>query len=111
MADILGPETVTLKPGCRVAGLRPEMLLGLIIAEQVFTGHGASLVVTEATGGKHKLGSLHFVGLAADLRTRGVPVLTVQEIAADLRSILGPQYDVVVEADHVHLEFQPKTGA
>lgn len=64
--------------------------------------------MTEGTGGKHGVGSLHYVGLAADLRTSNVPAPFVGVIAVDLRMALGAEYDVVVEETHLHLEFQPK---
>lgn len=100
----------SIKDGARIAGLRPEMAVALIVATEVYREHGFSVVVTEGTGGRHSAGSLHYVGLALDLRTRDIPGVTVSAIWAQLRSSLGMEYDVVLESDHLHLEFQPKQG-
>lgn len=99
---------ISIKPGARIGGLRPEMALALVMADQVYGAHGYDLVTTEGTGGKHGTGSLHYVGLAVDLRTSNVPMGEVGAVAADLRAALGAEYDVVVESDHIHVEFQPK---
>jgi len=99
---------VTLKEGIKVNGVKPELTLGLIIADKVWANHNQELVVTELTGGKHGRASLHYVGLAADLRTRYFTDVEKELVAKDLRDALGENYDVVVEASHIHLEFQPK---
>ena len=87
------------------------MVLGLVIADQVYIEVGGQeLIITEGTGSKHGRGSLHYVGLAADLRTRfwkNSPE-TLQAVADALRERLGDEFDVVVEATHIHIEYQPK---
>lgn len=99
---------ISIKPGASVRGLRPEMALALTVADQVYGAHGYDLVVTEGTGGKHGVGSLHYVGLAVDLRASNVAAPFVGVIAADLGKALGAEYDVVAESDHIHVEHQPK---
>jgi hypothetical protein len=100
---------ISVKPGASVRGLRPEMVLALVAADQVYGRQGVKdMVVTEGTGGKHGAGSLHYVGQAVDLRTSNVAAPFVGVIAVDLRAALGAEYDVVVESDHMHVEFQPK---
>lgn len=59
-----------LKPGVRLAGLRPEMLVALMAAERAFADLGADLVITSALDGRHSPTSLHYTGCAVDLRTR-----------------------------------------
>jgi len=98
-----------LKPGVRVAGLRPEILLAVIAAENVFEKAGVDLVLTAGVDGKHTAGSLHYVGQAVDFRTRDVPAADEPKLLARLRECLGPDYDVALEIDHLHVEFQPKT--
>lgn len=98
-----------LKPGVRVAGLRPEILLALIAAERVFDEAHVDLVVTACVDGKHTAGSLHYVGQAVDVRTRDVTAADQSKLLARLRECLGPDYDVALEIDHLHVEFQPKT--
>ena len=95
-----------LKPGVSLAGLRPEALVGLIITNDVFNSLGKRLTVTSCTDGIHGRNSLHFVGLAFDIRTRDLHNL-VDSIAASLVAALGEEFDVVVEQTHIHIEFQP----
>jgi hypothetical protein len=97
-----------LKPGVRVAGLRPEILLGVIAAERVFEEAGVDLVVTACIDGKHSAGSLHYAGQAVDLRTCDVAADVRPKLVARMSECLGEDYDVVLEADHIHLEFQPR---
>jgi len=98
-----------IKPGAvwsPLAGLHIEMRRALIAAETVFKAHGVELVVTSGLDGEHSAGSYHYYGLAVDLRTRQIPtVAEVQQIAQELRAALGSPYDVVVEGDHLHLEY------
>ena len=97
-----------LKEGIKVNGIKTELLLGLIIADKIYGNYSHDLVVTEITGGKHGIGSLHYSGNAADLRTYYFTNTEVQLVAKDLKDALGENYDVVVEKTHIHIEFQPK---
>jgi hypothetical protein len=95
-----------MKPGVNLNGLRSEMVVALLIADGVFGKHG--VIVTSATDGKHGRGSLHYVGLAVDLRTRHLPQGVAAHLKGKLAEALGPQYDVVLEKTHLHVEYQPK---
>jgi hypothetical protein len=99
---------ISIKPGAKLAGLQPEMVLALVVADQVYGGFDASLVVTEGTGGQHMVGSLHSSGFAVDLRTSNVRDTALQGLGEELKRRLGENYDVVVEHDHAHVEFDPK---
>ena len=100
-----------IKPGVRVLGLRPEILLALVVAESIYRKHGAELVLTSVVEGSHSAGSLHYRGDAIALRTKGVGAAHV--IFAELRATLTGDYDVLFENaggvnEHIHLEYQPK---
>ena len=99
-----------LKSDLKVTGLRPEILLALVVANGVYASHGYDAVVTSLLDGLHSQTSLHYAGCAADLRTTAaqIPGSTIDVIASDIRKALTADYDVVVEADHIHLEFQPR---
>ena len=99
-----------LKKGVTPNGLMPQLLLALMVADQVWADNGQELVVTSLNDSKHSRTSLHYAGCAADLRTRYFDPDQVETIAELLREALGncPDYDVVVESDHIHLEWQPK---
>lgn len=95
--------------GAKVAGLKPEIILAFVIAGQVYSDiAGIEAELTEGTGGKHGRGSLHYVGLAADLGIKGLSKTGAAQVVMELRDRLGEAYDVLLEADHIHIEFQPK---
>ena len=99
---------IQIKPKARVRGLQPEMILAIMVANDVYAQYDIICVITEGTGAKHRRGSLHYVGLAIDLRTRNIPPNLREPVAQQIRVALGEEYDVVLESDHIHIEFQPK---
>lgn len=107
---------MTLKPGVRIFGVRPETLFAMTVADGLFDelfGRGnekGEFVVTACVDGKHMAGSLHYQGLAFDFRTFNLNVGEYAMLRDRLTSALGPDFDVVHEDDHLHCEYQPKTG-
>lgn len=97
-----------IKSGVNISGIRPEIVLALIIARSVYSEHNTPLVVTCVQDGKHMPGSLHYLGLAADIRTGDLKPKDRSVVRKKLKESLGPQYDVVLEKTHIHIEFQPK---
>jgi hypothetical protein len=97
-----------LKPGVRITGLRPEILLAVVAAERAYQEIGHDCMVTACVDGKHMTGSLHYAGQAVDLRTRDVPPADLPKLVARIRDCVGADYDVILENDHLHIEFQPK---
>lgn len=91
----------------RLEGVSWRMFDAAIKCEAVYEKYGAELVITSAKDGKHGPKSLHYEGLALDLRSRN---LNGREmfVVADLKLALGPDYDVVLEADHIHVEYDAK---
>lgn len=83
---------------------------------------GGVMVVTSANDGVHKSGSLHYEDRAFDIRFLGMREGGIVVIAGDmdatyrlqrraaaewgtrLQARLGDAYDVIVEADHIHVE-------
>ena len=99
----------SVKSGVNFAGIRAEMVPAFLAAYSVFAQHSTSLTITSALDSKHGTGSLHYVGLALDVRTRHIPQNGLKKkIADEIRVALGPQYDVILEKTHIHIEFQPK---
>jgi len=102
---------ISIKAGVDVRGIGQEILLGAVILAGVFWRHGIPLLVTSCRDGKHKDNSLHYIGDAIDLRlpsrfnsTANIDLM----LLAEGREALGEQYDLILEADHLHLEFDPK---
>jgi len=68
---------------------------------------GVEMVITAIFDGTHMDGSKHYEGNAFDMRRWHVG-LRVKEFIARLKTALGPDYDVVNEPTHIHIEYDPK---
>ena len=97
-----------LKPDVRITGLRPEIILAIVIAERAYAEIGCELMLTSGIEGQHSIGSLHYAGCAVDLRTLNVPAGKLPPLVEKIRAALGPDFDVVLESNHLHVELQPK---
>ena len=97
-----------IKPGVRIFGIRPELVLAFHIADKIFEKYGIELVITSVIDGKHSKGSLHYIGAAGDMRTRDASEAVSRSITRDLKEALGDDFDVIFEGNHIHMEFQPK---
>ena len=95
---------MTLKQGVRIGGIRPEIVLAMFIAD----GLRAGLVITSVKEGQHAHKSLHYAGAAFDIRTRDWPPPEIGNFRDKLAAALGSSdFDVLIEKDHIHVEFQP----
>lgn len=69
---------------------------------------GEDATVTYTTNGRHKSSSLHYQGHAVDLRTRDMTPDQRRDALNRLREVLGEDFDVVDEGDHIHVEYDPE---
>ena len=100
---------LSLKDGVKIAGICPELLVAVVVAERVYEKAGFDCTITSCTEGQHMAGSLHYKGAAIDLRTKNIPhPVELKQIVDRLKLCLGADFDVVVETDHLHIEFDPK---
>ena len=102
-----------IKLGVDLRGLKPQMAIAYTIACEIYRKHAgsaAACVITSGTDGKHGPSSLHYKGLALDLRINTILPEVRPLVERDLKWALGPQFDVVLESDHFHVEFDPKEG-
>ena len=88
--------------------LAPQLLLAIFIADQVFAERASECVITALADGSHSSTSLHYAGCAVDLRTRHLGPGHAQIIHKELRGRLNMDWDVLLEPDHIHIEYQPK---
>jgi len=93
-----------LKPGVIWTDMHPAIEASTFNVDNIYKELGSELVVTAGRDGKHMEGSLHYVGRAYDVRTWNLLDVIVQRIKKEL----GPNFDVVREDDHIHIEFDPK---
>ena len=103
------------KEGVSIRGLRDETVLAVVCAYSIFSDYGLDCVVTSGVDGQHSWGSLHYRGDAFDLRIKHITDLEgkrdgskIDEIVEVLSDALTDDFDVVLEEDHIHVEFQPK---
>lgn len=96
------------KEGTKLSGITSEIVLALLLTERVYQKFGAELVITSLNDGKHLTASLHYSGKAFDARTRDIEPDKRKDLAEAVHEALGNEFDVVLESDHLHVEFQPK---
>ena len=94
-----------LKLGVDISRLRPAIRKRLGLIEHIhFTCFDSEMVVTSSFEGSHMSSSLHYANLAIDVRLPGAPEDFIQKLRAEL----GRNYDIVLESDHIHIEYDPK---
>ncbi len=98
-----------LKQNVKINGLRPELLLAIVIVNDVYKHFDEELVITAITDGIHSKTSLHYVGFAFDCRIWYFDKNEIPQVVKMIKEALTDEFDVVLEKDHIHIEFQPKT--
>jgi len=95
------------KQGARIRGLRAEILWAVCVADKVFDEYNAEVVITSGMDGKHSRGSIHYSGGAVDLRIWDIDENKREQVVIDLKYALGPDFDIILESNHIHMEYQP----
>ena len=92
--------TMWIKQGV-LGDLQPAARKGLGRVAKVFSIHGEDIFITSLRDGNHGEGSLHYDGLAFDIR------FSDNISFGEIKAALGPNWDVVYESDHIHCEYDP----
>lgn len=93
-------------------GVTPEIWFACGAAHVLFRRHGY-IVTAESMIDSRRPASMHSKGLAVDLSLSGVKPEHVTEIFADLHAILsrlGYSVVLMIDGDHIHVEFNPEEG-
>ena len=98
-----------IKEGVLAGTPKLELIDGLLTCAEVYYDLGYVLVITSLADGTHMKGSLHYEGLAADLRTSMVPRERLPSLVAALRRKLPRYWDVILEKDHIHVEYDTRS--
>jgi hypothetical protein len=98
---------ISIKGGVSVLGMKPEIILAIIIAGQAYGEISCECVITSGVEGAHMAHTNHRKGLAVDLRINNVPKEKWHPLMVRIQTLLGDQYQVVLEGDHIHIEFDP----
>lgn len=86
-------------------GVSPFNLVIAAAAANVSEALNIELFITSGTDGKHMVGSRHYIGQALDFRISNLTTAQVESLRKALSIRLGPHYDVILESDHLHVEF------
>ena len=99
-----------LKKGVRILGVKPELAFVMPLINEIVRCYDLKegMVITSVTDGKHGRGSKHYSGYGIDIRTRNMKPLRQKACTQELKANLGSDFDVVLEKDHIHLEYDPK---
>lgn len=103
-----------LAPNVSLAKATPQIVIALMVAVPVLEYYHSDLYVTSFDDGKHGEGTLHGKGRAFDFRIWYVEAVLREAMIARLAQRLGPEFDVILEPDHGHVEWDPdylKPGA
>lgn len=94
-----------IKAGVDISRLKPPIRKKLWVIKTIAEETGSlELIITSTYEGTHAANSLHYANLAMDIRRGPQPAKTTKR----LRFILGDDYDIVAEKDHIHIEYDPK---
>lgn len=106
---------IEIKVGVKLAGLTPQGALLISIVHGVYLKYGVPCVITSVCDGVHSRGSKHYIGCGVDFRTHNIREAGLDPwvVADDVRSALGANFDVILEAagspnEHLHVEWDPK---
>jgi hypothetical protein len=108
-----------IKNGAITDGVHQEIWWALGVMSEIHAElFSAPAVATSMRDGAHMLGSKHFLGYAADVRTRDLTPEQRQQFHDRCNAALNAQgFDLVIEgppfndkAPHEHCEYDPKTG-
>ena len=102
-------EHISIKLGCQFKRFTPQLADFIYAVCRAWDLYIPSVtpVITSANDGQHMDGSKHYLDKAWDLRIRNLEAGMIEEIARMLRVDLGKDWDIVVEKDHLHVEYDP----
>lgn len=103
---------IRFKPEVRIRVVTPQLAAILAAAALWSEQTRVDVEVNSINDGDslHQRDSLHGYDLAADLDTVGDKPEDLRLLNNYLRRVMDPQFDVVYEIDHVHVEWDARRG-
>lgn len=87
-------------------GVTPHNLVILAAIANICGDYPHDIVITSGTDSTHKVGSRHYTGDALDIRTSNfLSPAARNSFMSKLRARLGKDYQVLLESDHIHVEW------
>lgn len=99
--------SLKLKEGVQLTATKAVSKI-LDAGDLAFTAIGKDCVVTSGRDGVHQVHSKHYTDEAVDLRRFHLQPDEVSPMVQTLKQLLGQDFDVVLEGDHFHIEYDPK---
>jgi hypothetical protein len=99
---------VTCKKGVDYQALLPVCKVAANQLKSIFLDFGYDMVLTSTTEGEHSARSLHYHGLAFDVRSRTIRDDDLQPLIKRIQqrlSVLDKRFQLVIEGNHFHIEF------
>ncbi len=90
---------------CDLSKLRYKARQALWLLVNLYEVEDLNFVVTHTDDGLHKEGSLHFKNRAIDALP---PERHREIILKHAKVMMGPDWDIIDEKDHWHIEYDPK---
>ena len=75
---------------------------------KLINGVNYVMTITSGNDGVHKKNSKHYNNEAVDIRTRDMSEQNKVLTQLWIKKWLGLNYDVILESDHIHIEYDPK---
>ena len=87
--------------------VQPVIIEAMSTVAHIYDKFNQKLVITSVVDGVHSKKSLHYQGLAFDTRIWYFSEEVLKEVYTCLSIALGKDFDVVLESDHFHIEYDP----
>ena len=94
-----------LKNGISLSKLQSCMIPAIICANDFCVSLKIPFVITSGNDGQHMANSLHYIGLAIDMRTNQMTTEQQTSCVSYLRERLDYCFDIILEVDHIHIEY------
>jgi len=93
--------------------IQPVMKLAMHKIKKCYDDLGFACLITSTDEGIHKKGSLHYLGLAIDLRTRNIPHNVLEILYLNIKqelNLLSSKFQTILESNHIHVEYDRRTN-
>ncbi len=110
---------MTLLPGVRIVGLKPEILLAMVIVDGIYRHYGLPCDIKSVVDGNHSGGpyhtSSHYGGTSFDVAIPSASLFTSisstpQELFDIIVAHLGSEYFASLNSagSHIHISYMPQ---
>ena len=109
---------MSLKAGVSLKDLQPQTVVAMMVVKELLNDKGLrTFTITSCNDSTHMMNSLHYKGLAFDVRTHDIILsnrgVWLTQLKTELKNLLSAEFDVVLEDaggpnEHLHVEYDPK---